>query len=105
MDLMTQLVTTATATVADIKKFMASFQEAFAGRPEEPLDFPGRLPHELRQSKQAVLGDVVELQRLIMGPSDLIQQLACNVSVSLFSLALVSLHCFINVPFAVCCGF
>lgn len=99
MDLMTQLVATATSTTADIKKFLASFQETFAGRPEEPLDFPGRLPHELRQSKQAVLSDVVELQRLIMGPSDLIQQLACNVSVSLICLVPASLHCLITVIF------
>lgn len=96
MDLMAQLVACATATATDIKKFLASFQETFTGSTEDPMGFPRRLPHELRQSKQAVLGDVVELQRLIMGPSDLIQQLACNVSVSIICLDPVSLHCFIH---------
>lgn len=96
MDFIAQLVASATATAADIKKFVASCQETFAGiSTSETVEFPRRLSNELRQSKQVVLADVVELQRLIMGPSDLIQQLACHVSLSVsLSLICFPLCCF-----------
>lgn len=82
MELITQLVACATATAADIKTFMARCQEQFAGYSDDKmLRFPQDLSMELRQTKQSVLTDVVELQRLIMGPSDLIQQLACHVRI------------------------
>ncbi|KAL2751792.1 hypothetical protein ACRALDRAFT_2045052 [Sodiomyces alcalophilus JCM 7366] len=81
MDFIAQLVDSATATAVDLKKFVASCQETFGGISNETVEFPRRLSNELRQSKQVVLADIVELQRLIMGPSDLIQQLACHAQI------------------------
>lgn len=79
MDLIAQLVACATATAADIKTFVTACQDNISGNSGKPIRLPQDAPIELRQTKQCVLTDVVELQRLLMGPADLLQQLACHV--------------------------
>lgn len=92
MNSIDQLVECATATSEDIKAFVTICQTQCSNGGAKELKLPTILhdaPANVQQMKRSMLANVAKLQQLIMGPSELLQQLACQVCSRLHSIRLL----------------
>ncbi|KID65344.1 hypothetical protein MAN_06355, partial [Metarhizium hybridum] len=81
MDSIANLVSCAAATTADVEALVAMCRVQCPSDADESIKIHAILqdgPAELQKLKKSMMANVANLQQLIMGPSDLLQQLACQ---------------------------
>lgn len=84
MDLIAQLIACATSISSDLQTFVTACQNELSQGDGKATKLPQDTSAGLRKTKQSLLANIVKLHRIIMGPKDLLEQLACQVRRLLF---------------------